>query len=136
MPPGSPRAAGGSRAREQVVALRVDGFTTLATGNGLARKNHYVTEESTFHANNPLVVRDNVVRAIGCAGDGGVVASVREDQGLVTLAEVLEEIIADGIGKESGDLALVVGGWSHRLILEMLEDAVCSPDSCHFRGNA
>ena len=86
MPHGGSRAAGDLPAGEEVIALGIDGVTTqaaLAT-NGLTRKGYQVKEESTFHADEPLVIWDDVVRAMRGAGDGGVVTSVRQEQGFIT----------------------------------------------------
>ena len=59
-------------AGEEVVALGVDGLTTLAAlaANGLTRKGYQVKEESTFHADEPLVIWDDVVSAVRGAGYG------------------------------------------------------------------
>ena len=69
MPHGGSCTTADTGAGEEVVALGVDGLPTLAalTANGLTRNGYQVKEESTFHADEPLVIWDDVVkRGAGC----------------------------------------------------------------------
>ena len=78
MPHGGSGTTADLAAGEKVIALGVNGLTTLAAlaVDGLTRKGYQVKEESTFHADEPLVIWDDVVSAVWGAGDGGVVSSV------------------------------------------------------------